>query len=78
MYSLQTLVRVHCLAGRMPQYFKEPKKFKPERWMRGHKDCENIDPYLLLPFGTGSRMCVGRRLAEQEIYLLLTRVWVLH
>ncbi|XP_033626338.1 cytochrome P450 10-like [Asterias rubens] len=69
-----TLVRVHCLSGRMPQYFKDPEQFKPERWIRGHEDCENIDPFLVLPFGTGSRMCVGRRLAEQEIYLLMARL----
>ncbi|XP_022096144.1 cytochrome P450 10-like [Acanthaster planci] len=69
-----TLVRVHCLSGQMPQYFKEHHKFKPERWIRGHKEFEDIDPFLVLPFGTGSRMCLGRRLAEQEVYLLLARL----
>ena len=29
---------------------------------------------LMLPFGFGARMCAGRRLAEQEIYITIIKV----
>ncbi|XP_781842.1 cytochrome P450 10 [Strongylocentrotus purpuratus] len=69
-----TIVRIHCIAGLMEEYFPSPEKFKPERWLRGDAECENIDPYLILPFGYGSRMCTGRRMAEQDLYIMLIKI----
>ncbi|XP_042874611.1 probable cytochrome P450 49a1 [Penaeus japonicus] len=53
--------------------FPRPREFLPERWLRGNKLAAS-HPYALLPFGAGTRMCIGRRLAEQEIYVFLARV----
>ncbi|KAG7158381.1 probable cytochrome P450 49a1 [Homarus americanus] len=53
--------------------FPRPKEFIPERWLR-HKPLGPIHPYAFLPFGAGTRMCIGRRIAEQEMYTFLTRV----
>nr|XP_022342408.1 1,25-dihydroxyvitamin D(3) 24-hydroxylase, mitochondrial-like [Crassostrea virginica] len=54
------------------EYFPNPEEFKPERWLRD----SGIEshPFAMLPFGFGSRMCIGRRLAEQELFLTLTKM----
>lgn len=52
-----------------PRYFTNPHEFNPSRWL---KDSKDINPFVSLPFGFGPRMCYGRRIAEKEMYLLLT------
>ena len=68
---------------RRPEYFDEPDIFKPERWLRKQKDditAENTNRmslshrFAVLPFGYGPRMCIGRRFAEQEVWLGLIKV----
>ena len=58
-------------SSRDSQYFTAPKKFIPSRWI---EQKEQINPFSSLPFGFGSRMCYGRRIAELELYLLLVHV----
>lgn len=60
------------------QYFREPTKFIPERWLKdGMPDAcpeaKSSNPFVHLPFGFGPRSCVGRRFAEMELNVLLTR-----
>jgi cytochrome P450 len=56
------------------RFFKNPLEFNPKRWLKNDKDYETIHPYGFLPFGFGTRMCIGRRLVEQEIYVYLVKV----
>lgn len=56
--------------------FPRPNEYLPERWLRD-KPYGDIHPYASLPFSHGSRMCIGRRIAEQEMYIFLARVRVL-
>ncbi|XP_068211925.1 cytochrome P450 302a1, mitochondrial-like [Palaemon carinicauda] len=62
------------------RFFPASGQFKPERWLSRLNKEETtsspaskakIHPYALVPFGHGARMCPGRRLAEQEIFILL-------
>ncbi|KAI4469416.1 cytochrome p450 family 4 [Holotrichia oblita] len=55
-----------------PEYFDKPGVYRPERWLRD-SNC-NVHPFASLPFGFGARMCPGRRIAEQEIVVLLMKV----
>lgn len=54
---------------RSERFFKNPLKFDPSRW-----EAPNLHPYAALPFGHGVRMCIGRRVAEQELYLTLIKL----
>ena len=62
--------------GRDETVFEDAEAFKPERWLR-KKDViltEAAEAFSSIPFGFGTRMCVGRRIAELELHLLLARI----
>uniref|UniRef100_A0A673LH28 steroid 11beta-monooxygenase n=1 Tax=Sinocyclocheilus rhinocerous TaxID=307959 RepID=A0A673LH28_9TELE len=67
-----TLVQV-CLypLGRSPEVFERPERFEPSRWSL---DAASGGGFRSLAFGFGSRQCVGRRIAENEMQLLLMHV----
>ncbi|KAJ3363767.1 hypothetical protein GGF31_000701 [Allomyces arbusculus] len=52
-----------------PKYFADPETFNPDRW-----DTKDIHPFASLPFGFGSRMCVGRRVSEMEMTVFLAHL----
>ncbi|XP_049783973.1 probable cytochrome P450 CYP44 isoform X1 [Schistocerca cancellata] len=58
---------VHFLSEK---YFKDARIYLPDRWLRGNENT-SYHPYLLTPFGHGTRTCAGRRFAEQDLYLIL-------
>uniref|UniRef100_A0A8C0YT78 steroid 11beta-monooxygenase n=1 Tax=Cyprinus carpio carpio TaxID=630221 RepID=A0A8C0YT78_CYPCA len=64
-----TLVQV-CLypLGRSPEVFECPERFEPSRW------AASGEGFRSLAFGFGSRQCVGRRIAENEMQLLLLHI----
>ncbi|KAK7056563.1 hypothetical protein SK128_013799 [Halocaridina rubra] len=73
------------IACQNEKVFPEPHQFKPQRWLSNQRRAASsvtsdnnseqsgskIHSYTMVPFGHGARMCPGRRLAEQEIYLLI-------
>uniref|UniRef100_A0A8C5NCP2 25-hydroxyvitamin D-1 alpha hydroxylase, mitochondrial n=1 Tax=Gouania willdenowi TaxID=441366 RepID=A0A8C5NCP2_GOUWI len=70
----KTLITLcHFAASRDPAVFKDPDSFQPARWLTKKK---SHHPYASLPFGVGKRSCIGRRIAELELYLALSRILV--
>lgn len=61
----------NLVTGTMEEYVSEPNKFMPERWMKGEGEEMNLHKFASLPYGHGSRMCLGRRFADLEMQILL-------
>jgi cytochrome P450 len=57
------------LTHHRPELYPEPKKFKPERFLE-----RQYSPYEYLPFGGGSRRCIGMALALMEMKLVLVEI----
>ncbi|KAG9328528.1 hypothetical protein JZ751_013435 [Albula glossodonta] len=54
--------------------FPDAERFVPERWLRGDPAQSQHHPYSSIPFGVGVRACVGKRVAELEMYFALARL----
>uniref|UniRef100_A0A3B1K130 Cytochrome P450 family 27 subfamily A member 2 n=1 Tax=Astyanax mexicanus TaxID=7994 RepID=A0A3B1K130_ASTMX len=54
--------------------FPDPEHFVPDRWLRGEPSHSQHHPYSSIPFGVGVRACVGKRVAELEMYFALSRL----
>lgn len=52
--------------------FPDPYEYKPERWLQ--PESKELEKYLV-PFGSGSRMCIGMNLSLAEQYLGLAYVF---
>lgn len=67
------------MLGQDEIHFKRSNEFIPERWLKDNTDpqcprAKDANPFTYLPFGFGSRMCIGRRFAELEIEVLTARI----
>ncbi|MDB4665446.1 cytochrome P450 [Verrucomicrobia bacterium] len=57
------------MAHHRPETFADPAVFRPERFLE-----HNYSPFEFLPFGGGSRRCVGATYADLEMKLILGRL----
>jgi len=57
---------------RIPEVFPDPEAFIPERFTRERKAALPRGAYV--PFGGGSRICIGKRFGQTEVKLVATKL----
>ena len=57
-----------------PTYWNEPGKFKPERWLDTDGSFKKEKATHYLPFSAGTRVCLGERMAEIQMFLIVTKL----
>ena len=72
-----SLVLCHTqIASHQEENFTQAKKFIPERWIADERDRTwNHKANLVMPFGSGKRICPGKRLAEQELHIMVAKIF---
>jgi cytochrome P450 len=67
-----TVVMSQWVMHRDGRYFDNPDKFVPERWADGL--AKRLPKFAYLPFGGGTRICIGNSFAMMEAVLVLATV----
>lgn len=68
----------HDLHMRDAQYFKDPEKFNPERFVVEKEDgTKEASMGTIRPYGGGPSMCKGRAFAERECLALVAGVLIM-
>ena len=68
-----TRIVLPCLLIHMnPDYFPEPEKFKPERFITS--DGKYFRDERVLSFGVGKRACLGEHMSNTEIFLYIVSI----
>jgi cytochrome P450 len=68
-----TIIQIPHLSMHLSEeYYPEPYKFDPDRFMPENR--HKLVPYTYLPFGAGPRNCIGMRFALMEAKLGLAHI----
>lgn len=70
-YKMPVLIPIFAIQ-RDEKYFPDPLKFDPERFAPNNID--NIVDYSFIPFGSGSRNCIGERLAFLQMKIGIVKI----
>ena len=56
--------------------FTQATEFIPQRWIPEERPKNWVHKaHLVVPFGSGKRICPGKRLAEQEIHIIIAKIF---
>jgi len=70
-----TIMLQNKVAQTKEQYFSNPNKFIPERWLKsGCPMQQNHNPDIIKAFGSGARFCPGKNLAMHEITIAISTI----
>ena len=53
-------------------YWSNPHEFNPYRWLGDDKNVDSLKSFL--PFSAGTRVCLGKNIAEAELFLFYSRL----
>jgi cytochrome P450 len=60
-----------------PTVFPDPQHFYPERWLDDAEPARSLRNAHLMPFGAGSRACVGKQLAQALLHMILAGLYAI-
>lgn len=81
-----TLVLCHTMiASNQEENFSQAKSFIPERWIPSssfwsdstEQKRPNHTPAIVLPFGSGRRVCPGKRITQLEMLMVVSKVRII-
>lgn len=61
-----TVFMAPLMLHRRPEYFSNPDRFDPDRWLTA-----DPPPFAYVPFGGGARRCIGEEFAMREAAIVL-------
>ncbi|XP_076380700.1 putative cytochrome P450 301a1, mitochondrial isoform X3 [Megalopta genalis] len=61
----------HYVISNLDKYFPQSNEYLPERWLQADGVRHS---FASLPFGYGRRMCLGRRFAELEMLVVISKI----
>ena len=59
---------------RDPSYYENPNQFDHTRWLDENGSLKQMDKFAYFPFSYGSRNCIGKVLAETQIFIILKNI----
>ncbi|MEZ4240289.1 MAG: cytochrome P450 [Myxococcota bacterium] len=70
------VVTMPWILHRDPRWWREPARFRPERWLPGPggapAETASLPRFAYVPFGGGPRVCIGSHFATMEAVLALS------
>lgn len=67
------VVMVQNVMCQAEKNYSRSRDFIPERFLKADPSFKPRQPFAFLPFGFGSRMCIGKRIAELEVEIVTAK-----